>query len=102
MEKLFYALKLIPPRPSFSQDMNEQERSIMQQHVKYWTELMKQGKVVAFGPVLDPSGTYGLGIVCVKDESEVKTLTDNDPANGLNRYEFHKMLAVVHPNFLQP
>ncbi len=102
MEKSFYALKLIPPRPSFSQDMNEQERSIMQQHIKYWAELMKQGLVIALGPVLDPSGAYGLGIICVKDESEVKTITDNDPANGLNRYEFHRMLAVVHPNFLQP
>jgi len=101
MENLFYALKLIPPRPSFAQDMNEQERSVMQQHVKYWTELMNQGKVLAFGPVLDPAGVYGLGIVCAKDEAEIKTLTDNDPATGLNRYEFHRMMAVVHPGFLR-
>jgi uncharacterized protein YciI len=100
MEKKFFALKLLPPRASFSQDMNEQERAIMQKHVQYWMDLMKQGKVVAFGPVLDPAGAYGLGIVCANDETEVKSITDNDPATGLNRYEFHRMLAVVPPGLL--
>lgn len=32
MNKKYYALKLIPPRPTFSQEMNEQERATMQQH----------------------------------------------------------------------
>jgi len=67
----------------------------MKQHVQYWTNLMAQGNVVAFGPVLDPAGVYGLGLVRTESESEVRSIIENDPANGLNRYEFHQMLAVV-------
>jgi len=95
MEKLYFALKLIPPRASFAQDMTDSERIVMQQHVQYWTDLMAQGKVIAFGPVLDPAGVYGLGLVRAESESAVRSIIDNDPANGLNRYEFHQMLAVV-------
>ncbi len=32
MAKKYYALKLIPPRPTFAQDMTPEERNIMQQH----------------------------------------------------------------------
>ncbi|MGN6567371.1 MAG: YciI family protein [Flavipsychrobacter sp.] len=95
MEKKYFALKLIPPRPTFSQDMTPDERAIMLQHVQYWRDFMAQGKVLAFGPVLDPAGTYGLGIVCVHDEAELQIMMANDPANGLNRYEHHPMLAVA-------
>jgi uncharacterized protein len=95
MSKQFFALKLIPPRPTFAQDMTDEERSVMQEHVGYWMELMKQGKVIVFGPVLDPQSVYGLGIVAVDNEEEVKQMTTNDPAIKINRYEYHPMMAVV-------
>jgi uncharacterized protein len=95
MSKKFFALKLIPPRPTFAQDMTNEERSIMQEHVGYWMELMKQGKVIVFGPVLDPQSVYGLGIVAVDNEEEVKQMTNNDPAIKINRYEYYPMMAVV-------
>lgn len=101
MKKVFFVLKLIPPRASFSQEMSDAERATMQRHVQYWTALMNDGKVVAFGPVLDPAGVYGLGIVLVEDEAEVTSLINGDPANGLNRYEYHQMLAVVPSGALQ-
>jgi hypothetical protein len=63
MEKLHYTLYLNPPRPTFMQDMSNEERGIMQQHIGYWNQLMAEGKVLAFGPVMDPQGVYGLGIV---------------------------------------
>jgi uncharacterized protein len=34
--------------------MSDEERGIMMKHVAYWTEIMNQGKVLAFGPVPDP------------------------------------------------
>jgi uncharacterized protein YciI len=95
MDKKYYALKLLPPRPTFSQDMTAEERTIMQQHVAYWMQLMHQGKVVAFGPVMDPKGAYGLGIICADNDEEVKKFMAEDPANGLNTYEWHPMRAVV-------
>ncbi len=93
--KKYFALKLIAPRPTFAQDMTDDERQIMQQHVAYWKDLMEKGFVIAFGPVLDPAGVYGLGIVQTDNEEQVKTLTANDPANGLSKYETLPMLAVL-------
>ena len=101
MNRKFFALKLIPPRATFGQDMNNEERTIMQQHVQYWTEMMNDGQVVAFGPVLDPEGAYGLGILIASDDNAVKSIIDADPANGLNRYEYHQMLAVIPSALLQ-
>ena len=95
MDKKYFALYLLPSRPDFAQTMNEDERSIMMKHVAYWTELMNQGKVVAFGPVLDPKEVYGLGIIAVEDEQEVKEFISNDPAATINRYEYFPMNAVV-------
>ena len=95
MDKKYFALYLLPSRPDFAQTMNEDERSIMMKHVAYWTELMNQGKVVAFGPVLDPKEVYGLGIIAVEDEQEVREFISNDPAATINRYEYFPMNAVV-------
>ena len=95
MDKKYFALKLIPPRPTFAQDMTAGERAIIQQHVAYWVELMKKGVVLVFGPVLDPKGTYGLGIVMADDEKQVNSITINDPAASINRYEVYPMMARV-------
>src|SRR5262245_36144669 len=97
MEKKFFALHLLPPRVDFALTMNEDERSIMMAHIDYWTELMNKGLVVVFGPVMDPNGIYGLGVVKVESDEQLKSIMDNDPANGLNRYEFFPMKAVT-PN----
>ena len=94
MKKQF-VLYLNPPRSTFAQDMSDEERHIMQQHVRYWNDLMSKGNVLAFGPVLDPSGVYGIGIVEVENEDQVKTFITNDPANGLNSYQYFPMLAVT-------
>jgi hypothetical protein len=98
MKKKYFALYLLPPRPDFAQTMTEEERATMMNHVAYWTDLMSKGLVVAFGPVFDPAGVYGLGIVCVTSDDQLYSLMENDPANGLNRYEAHPMNAVV-PGF---
>ena len=95
MDKKYFALYLLPSRPDFAQTMTEDERSIMMKHVAYWTELMNKGKVVAFGPVLDPKEVYGLGIIVVEDEQEVREFISNDPAATINRYEYFPMNAVV-------
>ena len=93
--KKYFLLKLIPPRPTFSQDMTAEERSVMQQHVTYWTDQMNKGFVLAFGPVLAPKGAYGLGIITVDNQDQVNEFIAHDPANGLNKYEFYPMMAVT-------
>ena len=79
--------------------MTAEERAIMQQYIAYWTEKLKLGKIYAFGPVMDPKGIYGLGVVAVDDEQELKNFLANDPAGKINKYEYFPMKAVV-PNIL--
>ena len=96
--KKHFFLKLIPPRSTFPMDMTQDERNIMMQHVAYWTELMNRNIAIVFGPVMDPDGPYGVGVVEVDSEEEVDILIENDPANGLNRYEKFPMRVVTKHN----
>lgn len=95
MEKQFYAVYLNPSRPDFAMTMSDDERAIMLQHVAYWTEKLNEGKVYAFGPVFDPKEIYGLGVVAVENEDELKEIIANDPAGKINKYEYFPMKAVV-------
>lgn len=95
MKRKHFALKLLPCRPDFAQTMTDQERNIMLQHVAYWKEFMDKGQVIVFGPVLDPSAVYGLGVIAVDNEEQVKEMIDGDPAARINKYEYHPMMAVL-------
>lgn len=95
MDKKYYVLHLLPARPDFAQTMTDEERAIMMEHVVYWTKLMEQGKVLVFGPVLDPREVYGLGIISVNDEQEVKDFIARDPATKINQYEYFPIKAKV-------
>jgi uncharacterized protein YndB with AHSA1/START domain len=75
----WFLLRLIGPRPTFAQDMNAEERAIMQKHGAYWRGKLGEGRVLAFGPVMDPAGAWGLGLV-QGDEAEVRAFQAGDPA----------------------
>lgn len=95
MDKKYFVLHLLPSRPDFAQTMSADERAIMMEHIGYWTEKMNLGKVLVFGPVLDPKSVYGLGIVAVDSEQEVEEFIANDPAGKINKYEYFPMRAMV-------
>jgi uncharacterized protein YciI len=101
MEKKHFAVYLNPSRSDFAQTMTEEERNIMQQHVAYWTEYSKQGIMLVFGPVMDPKEVYGLGIVAVDSEEQLKSLIENDPASKINNYEYYPMRAVTSQHLIQ-
>jgi uncharacterized protein YndB with AHSA1/START domain len=94
----FYLCRLIPPRPSFPFDMTEHERNVMGQHVDYWKKQLDAGRAIVFGPVNDPVGPWGLGVLRVKNRSEMDALKDADPAVrgdiGM-RYETLPMISAV-------
>jgi uncharacterized protein YciI len=48
---------------------------------------------VAFGPVFDPSGAWGLGIIEAADETQARALADDDPVviAGIGRYDITPM-----------
>jgi uncharacterized protein YciI len=91
MNKKYYFLKLNPPRASFMMDMTDEEKATMQKHVAYWSTYVQDGTVLALGPVADPKGGYGIAIIRVDSDEQLQQLIANDPANGLNKYEYHIM-----------
>jgi len=97
LEKSHYVLKSVGSRPTFQQDMTEDERNVMNQHIAYWTDKSDKGIAIVFGPVFDPKGGYGLGIVEVENEEQVHTLVADDPAvkSGLLITKFYLMRAVL-------
>jgi uncharacterized protein YciI len=75
-QKKYFFLSMIPPRPTFAQDMDEREKAIMQQHSAYWREKADEGTMLVFGPVTDHQGTFGVGIIAADSEDQVRPLVD--------------------------
>jgi hypothetical protein len=104
MQNNTFFCRLLPPRPTFSQDMSPSEARAMQEHVIYWRDCMAKGQVVVFGLVADPTAPFGVVILEVEDETEARRLTAHDPViragHGL-RYEIHPMpRGAVYPSRL--
>ena len=97
-----FLYKLVAPRPTFDQDMNEAEATIMGQHVAYWHELTGRGTAIVFGPVADPAGAWGLAVVDAESEQDVRALGLGDPAvtSQLARFEVCAMPGAItgHPS----
>jgi uncharacterized protein YciI len=83
MMKTFFC-KLLPPRPTFPSDMSPDEAKLMSDHAVYWKAWMAKGNVVAFGPVSEGHGGYGIGIVQFEDDNEVHSFADDDPTIKAN------------------
>lgn len=97
-DRKYFLLKLIGPRPTFPMDMNADERAAMTAHVAY-TRSKLGDTAVAFGPVADPGGVWGLGILAVKDEAAAREFVANDPVIKANlglRYEVIPMMNLVY------
>jgi uncharacterized protein YndB with AHSA1/START domain len=95
-----FLCRLIAPRPMFALDMNDAERALMQEHFGYWTEQMNAGKVIVFGPVADPQGPWGLGLVHARDLADIQAFGAADPAIKSERgfrYEFLPMINTILP-----
>ena len=90
-----FVFRLITPRPSFALDMSDEERAIMGRHAAHWQPLIDSGQMVVFGPVLDETGSWGLGVVAADNESELRAFAAADPAvtTGTAEIELGRMLA---------
>jgi uncharacterized protein YndB with AHSA1/START domain len=97
-EDKWFLLRLLAPRPTFPMDMTAEERAMMLEHVAYWTQQMQAGTAYAFGPVLDPKGPWGLGLVRAADEDAIRRFEAGDPAIRSERgfrYEVLPLLRLV-------
>jgi uncharacterized protein YciI len=90
-----FVFRLKAPRPTFASDMSESEREIMDRHAAHWQPYIDSGQMVIFGPILDDTGSWGLGVVEAEDEEELRAFAARDPAvtTGTTEMELGKMLA---------
>ena len=90
-----FVFRLNAPRPNFALDMTDEEREIMARHAAHWQPLVESGRMVVFGPVLDGTGSWGLGVVEADDEDELREFAAGDPVvtTGTATIEVGKMLA---------
>lgn len=90
-----FILRLHPPRPDFALTMTEEESDVMGRHAAHWQPFIESGRMVVFGPVLDGSGSWGLGIVEADDEAEVRSHASQDPAvtSGTAELEVGQLLT---------
>lgn len=93
----YFVYKLVPPRPTFAEDMTEHERAAMIRHVAFWTELARDGTAVVFGPVVDPAGGWGLAVFRAASSEDAHALTKDDPAvvSGVSRSEIYSMPQAI-------
>lgn len=87
--------RLMAPWPTFALDMSDEEREIMGRHAAYWQPLVDAGRMVVFGPVLDGTGSWGLGVVEADDEDEIRRFASGDPVvtTGTADIEVGRMVA---------
>ena len=97
MKYWFYTL--VSPRPTFQTDMTAAEEQLMREHVAYWFEFVRAGKVLAFGPVGHPRAEYGgVALLELDDDEDPATYGNNDPtikAEAGFRFECFPMPRLV-------
>src|SRR6187200_246717 len=75
-----FLFRLIPPRADFAQTMTAEEQQAMARHQDYWRQLLNEGRVVVYGPVADPEGVWGMGVLRAESQQESVLLGQRDPA----------------------
>ena len=94
-DKMYFAAILPSPRPTFPMDMSDAEKRIMKEHSGFWDSLLASGQGVITGPILDPKGAYGFGVVIASSLDDAILLLKDDPAQEIGKYEVYQMMAKL-------
>ena len=99
MSESLFLFRLIPPREDFAQTMTPDERQAMTLHMAYWQELLTAGRVVVYGPVADPEGVWGMGVLRAADRAAVLVIGERDPSvtAGVNTFEVFEIMGGITP-----
>ena len=99
MSQALFLFRLIPPRADFAQTMTPDEQRAMAEHMDYWQQLLRDGRVVVYGPVADPEGVWGLGVLRAADRAEVLAIGNRDPSvlAGVNTFEVFEIMGGITP-----
>jgi uncharacterized protein len=77
--------------------MTPDEQRAMAEHQEYWQQLLRDGRVVVYGPVADPEGVWGMGVLRAADRAEVLAIAERDPSvvAGVNTFEVFEIMGGV-------
>ena len=78
--------------------MTPAEMKLMKEHAAYLRGYADKRWAVAFGPVADPQGAFGVVLWEVPDDADIAAVCAEDPVikSGLGfRYEIHPMPSLV-------
>jgi YCII-related domain len=69
-----------------------------------WQRYIESRQMVFFGPVLDGTGSWGLGVVEADDEQEIPALASKDPVvtSGTGRAEVGRTLGGSYARTHRP
>jgi len=94
----WFMMKLIPPRPTFLSDATPAEIEAMGRHATYIRGLIGAGKLLAAGPVNDPSGAWGFAIADAPDALTASSWGRSDPVVVSNlgfRWDVFPILSLL-------
>jgi uncharacterized protein YciI len=97
MPKQQFFMRLIAPRPVFPGSTTADELALMGQHKDYVAQAFDAGKVLAYGPVLDPAGAFGIALLEVDDLAEAENFARKDPSivAGMNTFTLTPMFIAA-------
>ncbi len=90
-----FLMRLIPPRADFAQTLTPAEQQAMAAHQDYWQRLLAEGRVVVYGPVADPEGVWGVGVLRATDRAEALAIADRAPSvlAGVNTFDVFEIMG---------
>src|ERR1700722_3237007 len=93
MAKQQFFMRLVAPRPIFPGSMTPEEVALMKEHVVYVGKAFETGMVLAYGPVLDPAGAFGIALLEVENLAEAEDWARKDPSivGGMNTFTLAPM-----------
>lgn len=91
-----YFFRLVPPRAMSLPHMRPDELEVIDVHVAYWAGLMERGHVLAFGPVADDTGNYGVGVIQAETPEQARAIADEDPAVTSPLLSFTTTVTPMH------
>jgi uncharacterized protein len=91
----YFFARLIAKRADFPANMNPEERAVMGAHSAFLAEQLASGTLVVAGPVMAPTGAFGMAVLECPSLDAAQELLTRDPANAVGSYEVFPMAAAV-------
>ncbi|KQR83917.1 hypothetical protein [Sphingomonas sp. Leaf343] len=92
-----YFCKYIPPRPDFMDTLTAEEAGLLMDQRAWQSDLFSRNVIVACGPVLDPTGSYGMAIYSIPESHDIAAITVLDPMvqAKIGHYEHFPLLELT-------